>query len=88
MVSRPDQLARGIVQIQSRAGNMHVVPVFGIGAVAASLRLGHLHITVDGLPWHWADARDNHTIDVAGLPSGQHKVLVELVNPEHRVFVR
>jgi len=56
--------------------------------LAASLRLGHLHITIDDLPWHWADASDDNTIDVTGLPSGQHKVQVELVNPEHRVFVR
>ena len=82
----PDQLARGIVQIQYRVENLRIVPVFGAGALAVSPRIGHLHITVDDLPWHWADASDNNTIDVVGFPPGQHKVLIELVNPEHHVF--
>jgi len=82
----PDQLARGIVQIQYRVENVHIVPVFGAGALNVSPRVGHLHITVDDLPWHWADTSDNNTIDLVGLPPGQHKVLIELVNSEHHVF--
>jgi hypothetical protein len=82
----PDQLARGIVQIQYRVENVHIVPVFGAGALNVSPRVGHLHITVDDLPWHWADTSDNNTIDIVGLPPGQDKVLIELVNPEHHVF--
>ena len=82
----PDQLARGIVQIQYRVENVHIVPVFGAGALNVSPRVGHLHATVDDLPWHWADTSDNNTIDVVGLPPGQHKVLIELVNPQHQVF--
>ena len=66
--------------------NVHIVPVFGVAALAVSPRLGHLHITVDDLPWHWADTSDNNTIDIVGLPPGQHKALIELVNPEHHVF--
>src|SRR5262249_15208364 len=72
----PDQLARGIVQIQYRTENLRIAPVFGAGALGVSPRVGHLHVTVDDLPWHWADASDNNTIDVAGLPPGQHKVLI------------
>ena len=49
-------------------------------------RIGHLHIHVDDLPWGWVEASDNNTISVAGLPPGQHKILVELVNTEHHVF--
>jgi len=82
----PDPLARGIVQIQYRVENVHIVPVFGAGAANVSPRVGHLHITVDDLPWHWADASDNNTVDLVGLPPGPHKVLIELVNSEHRVF--
>src|SRR5262245_14275415 len=26
------------------------------------------------LPWWWADESDNNTVDIAGLPPGQHKV--------------
>lgn len=79
-------LAQGVVQIQYRAENVRIVPVFGAGALSVSPRVGHLHITVDDLPWHWADASDNNTIDIAGLPAGQHKVLIELVDPTHHVF--
>jgi Family of unknown function (DUF6130) len=41
---------------------------------------------VDDLPWGWVQASDNNTISVAGLPPGQHKILVELVNAGHYVF--
>jgi hypothetical protein len=66
--------------------NVRIVPVFGAGAVDVSPRLGHLHITVDDLPWWWADASDNNTIDIAGLPPGEHKVKIELVDANHNVF--
>ena len=46
----PDQLARGIVQIQYRVENVRIVPMFGAGALNVSPRVGHLHITVDDLP--------------------------------------
>ena len=78
--------ARGVAQIQYRAENVHILPVFGAGALNVSPRVGHLHITVDDLPWHWADASDNNTIDIVGLPPGQHKLLIELVNAAHQVF--
>jgi hypothetical protein len=82
----PDQLARGLIQIQYRVENVHIVPVFGAGALSVSPRVGHLHITVDDLPWHWADASDSNTVDLVGLPPGQHKVLIELVDAAHHVF--
>jgi hypothetical protein len=81
-----DRLAVGVVQIQYRVENVRILTVFGAAALSVSPRLGHLHITVDDLPWHWADTSDSNTIDVVGLPPGQHKVLIELVNPEHEVF--
>ena len=43
-------------------------------------------MTVDDLPWWWADASDNNTIDIANLPPGTHKVRIQLVDPDHRVF--
>jgi len=66
--------------------NVRIVPVFGAGALSASPRVGHLHITVDDLPWWWADASDNNTIDIAGLPAGEHKVKIQLVDANHNVF--
>jgi hypothetical protein len=66
--------------------NLRIVQAFGPGAVNVSPRIGHLHVTVDDLPWWWADASDNNTVDIAGLPPGKHKVKIELVDPNHNVF--
>src|SRR5688572_17074087 len=79
-------LAQGIVWIQYRVENVRILQVFGSSALNVSPRVGHLHIRVDHLPWLWADASDNNTVDIAGLPPGQHKVLIELVNADHQVF--
>ena len=48
--------SRGVVVIPYCAENMRIVPVFGPGALAVSPRVGHIHVTVDDAPWHWADA--------------------------------
>ena len=82
----PEGLSLGIFWAQYRVENLRIVPVFGAGAIQTSPRVGHLHITVDDLPWWWADASDSNTIDIAGLPPGQHKVKIELVDPNHNVF--
>jgi hypothetical protein len=39
-------LAHGIVWVQYRVENVHIVPVFGAGALNVSPRVGHLHIHV------------------------------------------
>jgi hypothetical protein len=82
----PAQLKEGFVQIQYRVENVHIVPVFGEQVLAVSPRIGHVHITVDDLPWHWADASDSNTVDIVGLPRGPHRVLIELVDAHHHVF--
>ena len=82
----PDLLDKGIVWIQYRAENVRILPVFGKEALDVSPRIGHLHIHVDDLPWLWADASDLNTVDIAGLPPGEHKVLIELVDTNHEVF--
>lgn len=83
----PDALAAGRVFIRYRTENLRVVPVFGAEASTVSPRLGHVHITVDRLPWHFIDA-SGMTIVVVGLPPGPHSVLVELADPSHRVVDR
>jgi hypothetical protein len=82
----PQALAVGVVLIQYRAENVHIVPVFGPAAVSVFPRVGHLHITVDDLPWRWADASDVGTVDVYGLPQGQHTVRIDLVDSNHQLF--
>ena len=79
-------LDKGIVWIQYRTENVRIVPVFGKEALHVSPRVGHLHIRVDDLPWLWADASDLNTVDIAGMPPGEHKVLIELVDANHEVF--
>ena len=79
-------LDRGVVWIQWRAENVHIVPVFGKGALNASPRVGHLHVHVDDVPWWWADASDINTIDLAGMPPGPHKIRIDLVDANHQVF--
>ena len=82
----PEGLAIGVFWAQYRVENVRIVPVFGSGALAVSPRVGHLHITVDDLPWWWADASDNNTVDIAGLPPGEHKVKIALVDANHNAF--
>lgn len=81
----PGPLAKGQVFIGYRIENIRIVPVYGKGALDVSPRIGHLHVTVDGAPWHWADA-SNEPIILVGLPPGPHKVLVELADPTHMVI--
>src|SRR5262245_14636309 len=61
----PDLLDQGVVWIQWRVENVHIVPVFGKGALNVSPRVGHLHVRVDDLPWLWAAASAAFT---AALP--------------------
>lgn len=82
----PLALAHGVVLIQYRAENVHIVPVFGPAAVNIFPRVGHLHINIDNLPWHWADASDTGTIDVKDLPPGQHSIKIDLVDGNHQLF--
>jgi Family of unknown function (DUF6130) len=82
----PDPLAQGVVFIPYRVENLRILPVAGAAARSVSPRVGHLHITVDDLPWLWADFGQSNTIVLAGMPRGQHKVLIEVVDPEGNVF--
>ena len=80
-----DSLVHGRVVIQYRAENLRIVPVFGPNALDVSPRIGHIHVTVDGAPWRWADASGEPLI-INGLPAGPHKILIELVNANHQTL--
>ena len=75
--------SRGVVVIPYCAENMRIVSVFGPGALTVSPRVGHVHVTVDDAPWHWADASGDPLI-LRGLPPGPHKVSIELVDANHQ----
>lgn len=69
----PEQLALGRVFIQYRTENLRILPVFGKAALEVSPRVGHLHYYVD-----------DQTVVLVGLPSGPHKVRLELADSLHR----
>ena len=80
-----DWLTTGMVVIQYRAENLRIVQVFGPAALDVSPRIGHVHVSVDDAPWHWADA-SGEPIIITRFPSGPHKVLIELVNANHQTL--
>ena len=82
----PEGLAIGLFWAQYRVENVRIQQVFGEGALKVSPRVGHLHIQVDDLPFLWADASDNNTVDIAFFAPGQHKVKIDLVDANHNVF--
>jgi len=82
----PGPLAQGVAFIPYRVENLRILPVGGAAARDVSPRVGHLHVTVDDLPWQWADYGQSSTIILIGMPRGQHTVLLELVDPEGTVF--
>jgi hypothetical protein len=82
----PDGLPQGIVWIQYRTEHCRILPVFGKAALKLSPRVGHLHVRVDDLPWLWAHTSDINTIDIGGMPPGEHKVTIALVDPMHQAY--
>ena len=79
---------RGVAIIPYRTENFRILPVFGPTAADVSPRAGHLHVSVDDLPWRWADVGNSDAIVLVGLAPGQHKVLVELATPVHKILAR
>ena len=82
----PEGLPKGLVWIQYRAENVRIGPVLSESALKVSPRVGHLHVTVDDLPWLWADTSNSNTIDIFGLPPGPHKVTIDLVDANHNLY--
>src|SRR5262245_54838583 len=80
-------LAKGVVFIPYRLENLRIIPVGGAAARDISPRVGHLHITLDDLPWQWADYGGSNTVILVGLPRGEHKLRIEAVDPEGRPYI-
>jgi len=78
-----EALSRGVLFVQYRTENLHIVPVFGPAALAVAPQIGHIHVTVDDATWHWADASGNPVI-INGLAPGPHTILIQLVNANHQ----
>lgn len=82
----PGPLARGVVIVRYQVENLRILPMVGAAALDVSPRVGHLHVSLDDLPWRWADGSPDETIVVQGLPPGEHKLLIELAAPDHRIL--
>jgi hypothetical protein len=82
----PAPLAQGVVFIPYRLENLRILPLGGASAKGISPRVGHLHLTLDDLPWQWADYGGSNTIILIGLAPGAHKLRVEVVNPEGQAY--
>jgi hypothetical protein len=82
----PEALARGAAVIPYQVENFRIVPVLGAAAVSVSPRVGHLHVSVDDLPWYWGDFSNSNTVVVTALPPGEHKVRIQLADPTHRIL--
>lgn len=80
----PGPLARGVVYIPYQLENLRIVPVGGAAARDISPRVGHLHLQLNDLPWQWADFGTSNTIILIGLPRGEHKLRLEVVDPQGR----
>ncbi len=82
----PGPLTKGVAFIPYRVENLRILPVGGPPARNVSPRVGHLHITLDDLPWQWADYGQSDTIILVNVPRGEHKVRVEVVDPEGKLL--
>lgn len=82
----PGPLANGVAYIPYRIENLRILPIGGPSSRDVSPRVGHLHITVDDLPWQWADYGQSNTIILVNLPKGEHKVLIQAVDTEGGVL--
>jgi hypothetical protein len=80
-----DPLSNGRVFIRYRTENLRIMPVFGEAALGISPRVGHVHVTIDGAPWHVIDSSGDEIV-VVGLLPGEHHILIELADPTHRVI--
>ena len=78
-----EPLSHGRVVIQYRAENLRIVPVSGPNAVDVSPRIGHIHVFVDDASWRWLDA-SGEPLTINGFAPGPHKILIQLVNANHR----
>src|SRR5262245_32335552 len=84
----PVPLAQNVVYIPYRVENLRIMPLGRSAARNVPPLIGHWHITVDDLPWSWADYDQSNTLILVGLQRGPHKVLIEVVDPEGAVFTK
>ena len=82
----PEPLAKGIFQAQYRVENLRIVPVFGAGPSRSLHASGICTSPSTTCPGGGRTRATTIRSDVAGLPPGEHKVKIELVDANHNVF--
>jgi hypothetical protein len=82
----PGPLARGAVLVPYHVENLRILSLLGEAANDVSPRVGHLHVTLDDLPWRWGEFSNDGNIVVVGLPAGPHNLRIDLAGPDHKIF--
>lgn len=74
---------RGVAIIRFLAGDVALTSPFATVTPRAPLVAAHLHVTVDGAPWHWVHASADPVV-ITPLSPGEHTVSLELAGADHR----
>jgi hypothetical protein len=78
------EVVQGVAIIRFRVENVSIAsPFLPKEQRRGPLPAGHLHVTVDGAPWHWVHATADPVV-VTPLPPGEHTVDLELADADHR----
>jgi hypothetical protein len=82
----PGEVVQGVAVIRFRTENVSIgSPFLPTEQRRGRFPAGHLHVTVDGAPWHWVHATSDPVV-VTPLPPGEHTVSLELAGADHRPF--
>jgi hypothetical protein len=77
-------VVQGVTLIRFRTENISIESPFRPAAESRGLLpAGHLHVTVDGAPWHWMHTTSDPVV-IVPLPPGEHTVELELAGADHR----
>ena len=83
----PGELVHGVAIIRFQVENVSIASPFQpTDERSGPLPAGHLHVTVDGAPWHWVHATADPVV-ITPLPPGEHTVALELAGADHRPLV-
>jgi hypothetical protein len=81
---RAGEVVQGVAVIRFRTENVSIgSPFLPIEKRGGAFPPGHLHVTVDGAPWHWVHGTSDPVV-VTPLPPGEHTVALELAGADHR----
>jgi hypothetical protein len=80
----PGEAVQGVAVIRFRTENVSITSPF-LPAVEGGgpFPPGHLHVSVDGAPWHWIHSTSDPVV-ITPLPAGEHTVELELAGADHR----